>query len=254
MASATRIWVWVGGATALMAVLGTVSALLGTRRGARAPEGGAWSQPRLQEWWLTTNPGTAELRWREEQAVLAAVRAHISPDDRVLELGCGSGWYTVPLARNCRRVVAIDRSPAMLRYLSTRLFREGLGGVEVRRGEFPGCLEREPAADGVAAVGLLDYMPDLEAALRGMSGALRPGGWLVATVPHATSSGRLSVAVGRLLGRRVRAVTEARMRDALRAAGLEVVSIRAAGLTRSGRTLVASARRPGPTVAVSFQV
>ena len=43
--------------------------------------------------------------------------------DRILELGAGSGRVTVPLARDGRSVVAVDRSPAMLDRLRDRLGR-----------------------------------------------------------------------------------------------------------------------------------
>lgn len=43
--------------------------------------------------------------------------------DRVLELGAGSGRVTVPLARDGRHVVAVDRSEAMLARLRDRIAR-----------------------------------------------------------------------------------------------------------------------------------
>ena len=43
--------------------------------------------------------------------------------DRVLELGAGSGRVTVPLARDGRQVVAVDRSPEMLSRLRGRIAR-----------------------------------------------------------------------------------------------------------------------------------
>jgi SAM-dependent methyltransferase len=43
--------------------------------------------------------------------------------DRILELGAGSGRVTVPLARDGRYIVAVDRSPAMLDRLRDRVAR-----------------------------------------------------------------------------------------------------------------------------------
>lgn len=43
--------------------------------------------------------------------------------DRVLELGAGTGRVTIPLARDGRRVVAVDQSPAMLAQLAARVAR-----------------------------------------------------------------------------------------------------------------------------------
>ena len=45
----------------------------------------------------------------------------------VLELGCGTGRVSLPVAKVCDRFVGIDRSAPMLRRLRTRLRRAGLG-------------------------------------------------------------------------------------------------------------------------------
>src|SRR6186997_514945 len=43
--------------------------------------------------------------------------------DRILELGAGTGRVTLPLARDGRRVTALDQSPAMLARLRDRIAR-----------------------------------------------------------------------------------------------------------------------------------
>lgn len=48
-------------------------------------------------------------------------RRRLGGPGRILELGCGSGRVTVPLARDGHRVVAIDQSPAMLERLRGRI-------------------------------------------------------------------------------------------------------------------------------------
>jgi SAM-dependent methyltransferase len=53
----------------------------------------------------------------------------------ILELGCGTGRVSLPLARAGASIVGIDRSPSMLAHLHRRLKRTGLGGH--RRGKVP---------------------------------------------------------------------------------------------------------------------
>ena len=48
-------------------------------------------------------------------------------DGAVLELGCGTGRVSLPVAKVCDRFVGIDRSGPMLLRLRTRLRRAGLG-------------------------------------------------------------------------------------------------------------------------------
>lgn len=197
-----------------------------------------WSWPRLSSWWLHANPLLAELRWREERAVLGRVRELIGPEQSLIELGCGGGWYTLSLARNCRSLQAVDRSRAMLEYTDALLFRAGLTNVELIRADAPGCLESLPPAHGVVACGFLDYAGDLTATLTAIARSLHPGGWLVATVPAATLPGRAGALVGRAMGHRVRTIEPREAVAALHAAGFHDVDATTVGLIRPGRTLI----------------
>jgi SAM-dependent methyltransferase len=58
------------------------------------------------------------------------------PGDRILELGCGTGRVTLPLARQDRRVVGLDHSPAMLAILREKLEAVGAApAIEVVRAD-----------------------------------------------------------------------------------------------------------------------
>src|SRR4051812_37909045 len=50
----------------------------------------------------------------------------------ILELGCGTGRLTVPVARTGARIVGIDRSAAMLARARQRLRRARLGALLLR--------------------------------------------------------------------------------------------------------------------------
>ncbi len=212
----------------------------GWRFGRRAP----WSRPRLSDWWFRVNPLAAELRWREERAILREVGGLIHPDQRLIELGCGGGWYTISLARNCASLTAIDRSAAMLEYLEVRLFREGIANVRVQHADAPACLARMDPADGIVACGFFDYVPDLPGALRMIAGALRPGGWLVATVPIATPAGAGAAVLGSVVGKDTYPVAPDAVRESLEASGFTGIQMTPVGLTRVSRTLVLRAVTP----------
>src|SRR5438067_407558 len=53
--------------------------------------------------------------------VVERVLRWVAADDAVLEVGAGSGGFTLPIARRARRVSALDHSPAMLRVLRENL-------------------------------------------------------------------------------------------------------------------------------------
>ncbi|HKP16209.1 MAG TPA: class I SAM-dependent methyltransferase [Gemmatimonadaceae bacterium] len=109
---------------------------------------------------------------------------------RVLELGCGTGRLTLPLAQAGHEVTGIDLSPAMLARARAKLAaqprsvqdRVTLHEGDVRRLE----LEATPSFDLVAApFRILQHLVTIEDQLDVLAGArrrLRPGGRLVLDV------------------------------------------------------------------------
>jgi SAM-dependent methyltransferase len=117
---------------------------------------------------------------------------------RVLELGCGTGRVTLPLAKAGVPLVGIDRSAAMLARARRRVRRSRLRATpQLVRGDvrqLPFLVTDVRARGGFAMViapyGLLQSLTrerDLQAALREVYRVLRPGGTfgmeLVADVP-----------------------------------------------------------------------
>lgn len=103
-------------------------------------------------------------------------------DGTVLELGCGTGRLSVPVARKARHFVGIDRSAAMLRRWRARLRRARLTGrASIVRGDIRALPFR---ADWrcrlvMAPYGMLQSLlsdDDLAATLDGVARVLAPGG------------------------------------------------------------------------------
>src|SRR5271165_3146769 len=61
-------------------------------------------------------------------AVLAA--ASVGPGDMVIDLGCGSGQISIPLAKQGAEVLGIDVSPAMADQLRSEARRQGLSALD----------------------------------------------------------------------------------------------------------------------------
>jgi SAM-dependent methyltransferase len=61
-------------------------------------------------------------------AVLAACRP--SRGALAVDLGCGSGQITIPLARDCRRVLAVDISEPLIAQLEAKAADAGVGNIE----------------------------------------------------------------------------------------------------------------------------
>jgi protein-L-isoaspartate(D-aspartate) O-methyltransferase len=54
-----------------------------------------------------------------------------TPGDVALEIGTGSGYQAAVLSRLCRKVVTVDREPALAEHASETLARLGFGNIEV---------------------------------------------------------------------------------------------------------------------------
>jgi protein-L-isoaspartate(D-aspartate) O-methyltransferase len=66
---------------------------------------------------------------------LMAQAASPQPDDVALEVGTGSGYAAAVLSRLCRKVVTIEREPALAEHASEVLRRLGFDNVEVAVGD-----------------------------------------------------------------------------------------------------------------------
>jgi len=104
---------------------------------------------------------------------LMAEALEIGPDDRVLEVGAGSGYAAAVLSRIAREVYAIERHVALAELARERMRRLGYANVHIIHGDGTlGWPEHAPYdAIAVAAGG-----PDVPPALRSQ---LAPGGRLV---------------------------------------------------------------------------
>ena len=98
----------------------------------------------------------------------------------VLDLGAGTGQFTLAVGAVCARVVAVDVSPLMLARLRTKLARSGLSNVEVVQAGFLTYEHRGQPADFLYSRWALHHLPDFwkSVALRRMRGFVRDGGLL----------------------------------------------------------------------------
>ena len=115
---------------------------------------------------------------RRRRIVREALAA--SPGERILDVGCGPGFYCVELAADVGSsgsVVGVDSSPAMLELAARRC--AGHEGVELRRGDAVALPVDDASVDGALCVQVLEYIPDPTVALAEMHRVLRPGGRVV---------------------------------------------------------------------------
>ena len=99
---------------------------------------------------------------------------------QLVDLGAGTGQFTLAVAPSCSRVVAVEISPVMLERLRAKLAASAVSNVEVVNAGFVTYEHRGPPADFVYTRWALHHLPDFwkALALHRMRRILRPGGVL----------------------------------------------------------------------------
>lgn len=98
----------------------------------------------------------------------------------VVDLGAGTGTFALAAAPLCRRMVAVDVSPAMLASVSAKAERLGLTNLAMMHAGFLTYEHRGDPADFVYSRNALHHLPDFwkALALERIAAMLAPGGVL----------------------------------------------------------------------------
>lgn len=122
-----------------------------------------------------------------QSKVFAAL--NLRTGERVLEVGCGGGFYTSDAARfvgPTGRVCAIDISPDQITAAQQRCAE--FAWVECRNADIASAPYGDAQFDAVFAVQVLEYLVDLNAGLSHIHRMLRPGGRLVVVATDWSSA------------------------------------------------------------------
>jgi SAM-dependent methyltransferase len=129
-----------------------------------------YGQPELDRFWAGGQ--------RDVDGILSALDTGISPNDDVVEIGCGVGRLTRVLARQARSVVALDVSERML--AAAREHNTELMNVEWLQGDGSSLSGvADASADLCFSHVVFQHIPDPDITLayvREMGRVLRPGG------------------------------------------------------------------------------
>ncbi len=101
---------------------------------------------------------------------------NIKETDTVLDLGAGTGYFTLPAARLTKKVIALDIEPEMLAVLRERVTESGFDHVELLEGAIEQIPLNADQVDKVIASLVLHEVEPLGAGIKEIKRVLKPGG------------------------------------------------------------------------------
>jgi 2-polyprenyl-3-methyl-5-hydroxy-6-metoxy-1,4-benzoquinol methylase len=102
----------------------------------------------------------------------------------ILDAGCGAGYVSILIAERGAKVLSFDiYKPAVEEFKKKVRDRENL---KIR--SFVGCIDNIPlkseSVDSVVCTEVLEYVPDIHAALKELNRVIRKGGKMIVTFPN----------------------------------------------------------------------
>ena len=131
---------------------------------------------------------------------------YIEPGQTVLDLGCGSGTFTIAMAKmvgESGRVIAVDLQDEMLQMVKQKAVKEGLDSRITTHKSAPDGIGVSDKVDFALAFYMIHEVPDADAFLMEVARLLKPSGKLLIAEPliHISeSSFKKTVDAARLAG------------------------------------------------------
>lgn len=109
-------------------------------------------------------------------------------DKKILEVGCGTGRFSIEIAKHGGTVTALDPSIPMLKKLEEKINDRYIGKeidfVNARGYELP---FRESTFDGCLCVNVVNHLPDYNIMFKEVYRILKPNGFFVINIPNIFS-------------------------------------------------------------------
>lgn len=130
--------------------------------------------------WSESYENDSAARWLREIQTQALAALALTPDDVLLDVGCGTGAAVRDAAAKVSRAVGFDLSPGMIAQARDRAAANQIGNVEFVVGDVSGRLPFEDGAfTAVVCTTAFHHFPRPTDTINEMARVLAPGGRLV---------------------------------------------------------------------------
>ncbi len=110
------------------------------------------------------------------EQTLEMTRAHLGAEDRVLEVGCGTGTTALKLAPHVGHITGTDVASEMIAIAREKADAEGAANADFQVAELSNAPGLDGGYDAVLAFNLLHLIEDVPGAVRALHAKLKPGG------------------------------------------------------------------------------
>jgi len=125
--------------------------------------------------WLLDNPIR---RWLQPPSELIEKLA-ITPNDTVMDFGCGPGYYTTELAKRAKKVIAVDLSPQMLQKAQNKVAKAGAKNIQFLQSNGTSIQVEDDSVDIIFLVTVFHEIGETQTVLKEFHRILKPDGKLV---------------------------------------------------------------------------
>lgn len=184
------------------------------------------------------------------EATLRRVQGMLTPDQDVLEIGCGTGTTALRLAPCTRSLLATDVSARMIAIAQDKLAAQPVRQLGFAVADADAPVFGQGSYDVVLAFSLLHLVSDLDHALQLALQALRPGGLLISKTPCIAEMNplipRLALPLMRAIGKapHVLCFDGQALQSAITRQGLDIVSVERHGTRGKDIRAFIVARKP----------
>jgi ubiquinone/menaquinone biosynthesis C-methylase UbiE len=117
----------------------------------------------------------------------------IAPSDEVLECACGTGAISIYIAQKCKKLIATDFAPGMLRKAAKKCRK--YPNVVFRKADITNIKCKDARFDKVVAGNVIHLLPEPEKALHELERVVKPGGKIIIPTYINMSKGTGTAAV-----------------------------------------------------------